>query len=74
MEARTKRNEETQNNKKDLELITRVFDYTNTEAWPKLQHNPDQTKVSTIVTLALLDEAVNPGIFQKKTHKKLRAK
>ena len=66
MEARAKRNEEAQNNKRDLELITKVFDYTNTEAWPKLQHNPDQTKVSTIITLALLDEAVNPGIFQEK--------
>merc|ERR1712121_252724 len=66
IEARTKRNVETQNNKRDLELITKIFDYTNTEAWPKLQHNPDQTKMSTIITLALLDEAVNPGIFQEK--------
>ena len=72
IEARAKRNQETQNDKRDLALITRVFDYTNNEAWPKLQHNSEQTKVSTIVTLALLDEAVNPGIFQKKTHKKLR--
>ena len=32
MEARAKRNEEAQNNKRDLELITKVFDYTNTEA------------------------------------------
>ena len=69
LDARTKRNEETQNNKRDLDLITKVFDYTNTEAWPKLQHNPDQTKVSTIITLALLDEAVNPGIFQEKLTK-----
>ena len=69
LDARTKRNEETQNNKRDLDLITKVFDYTNTEAWPKLQHNPDQTKVSTIITLALLEEAVNPGIFQEKLTK-----
>ena len=65
-EARSKRGEEIQNDKRDVELITRVFNYTNKDAWPQLQHNPDQTKVSTIVTLALLDEAVNPGIFQSK--------
>ena len=69
IEARTKRNQDTQNDKRDLELITKAFDYTNNEAWPKLQPNPNQIKVSTIVTLALLDEAVNPGIFQKKLTK-----
>ena len=49
-----------------MELITRVFDYTNTEAWPKIQANPHQLKIATIITLALIDEAVNPGKFHTK--------
>ena len=69
LEARAKRNQDAQKDKRDFALITKAFDFTNNEAWPGLRHNPDQTKVSTIVTLALLDEAVNPGTFQEKLAK-----
>ena len=64
-EARIKKEAETQSKQRDLDLITQIFDYTNTEAWPHLQSNP-QLKFSTLVTLALVDEAVNPGFFQDK--------
>ena len=65
-EARPKKSEEAQASKRDLELITRVFDYTNTETWPHLQTNPQQLKITSIITLALIDEAVNPGVFENK--------
>ena len=51
-EAREKKNTETQDNKRDLELITRVFDYTNTEAWPKIQANPHQLYLCHILVLS----------------------
>ena len=35
-EARTQRNKETDMNKRDVELITRVFYFANIEAWPKI--------------------------------------
>ena len=64
-EARDKKTAEAQANKRELELITRLLDYTNTENWPHLQNNTQQLKVS----LALIDEAVNTGVFQEKLTK-----
>ena len=65
-EARANKEAETQAKQRDLDLITQVFDYTNTEIWPHIQSSPQQLKISTLVTLALVDEAVNPGVFQEK--------
>ena len=65
-EARANKEAETQAKQRNLDLITQVFDYTNTEIWPHIQSNPQQLKISTLVTLALVDEAVNPGVFQEK--------
>ena len=54
---------------RDIELIRKALNFTSDEDWPlphtdsrKAQHN----KIATIVTLALLDEASTPGIFEKK--------
>ena len=64
--ARTKQSEENNNNQRDIELIKRVVDFSNTESWPQI--NQQQTKVSAIISLALIEEAVTPGVgvFQKK--------
>ena len=61
--VRLKRNEDLAN-KKDTELIN-ILEYTDTKEWPNIQ-SKTQTKVCTLITLALLDEAVNPGVFQNK--------
>ena len=54
---------------RDIELIRKALNFTSDEDWPlphtdsrKAQHN----KIATIVTLALLDEASTPGIFENK--------
>ena len=62
---REKRKVEINTNCRDLELIKSVLDYSNNTTWPALQH----TATSTIISLALLDEAINPGSFQNKLKK-----
>ena len=62
---REKRKVEINTNCRDLELIKSVLDYSNNTTWPTLQH----TATSTIISLALLDEAINPGTFQNKLKK-----
>ena len=65
-EARTKRTEDNQAKQHDIDLIRNVIEFSNTEEWPTLQHNSQQTRVTTIVAMALLEEAVMPGSFQAK--------
>ena len=62
--ASAKQKEETNANQREIDLIKRVVDYQNTDIWPPL--NQQNTKVATIISLALLDEANNPGVFQNK--------
>ena len=62
--ARAKQSEENNANQREMDLIKRVVDYQNTDVWPPL--NQQNTKIATIITLALLDEARNPGVFQTK--------
>ena len=38
----------------------------NKKDWPTLNTNKQQTKIATIITCALLDEASKPGIFNQK--------
>ena len=70
--AREKRKVENESNNRDLELIKSVFEYTNSESWPTLQ-TKQQSRTATIISLALLDEAVNKGIFQQKLSESLEA-
>ena len=70
--AREKRKVENESNNRDLELIKSVYEYTNSETWPTLQ-TKQQSRTATIISLALLDEAVNKGIFQQKLSESLEA-
>ena len=62
--ARAKQTEENHANQREMDLIKRVVDYQKTDVWPPL--NQQNTKIATIISLALLDEANNPGVFQTK--------
>ena len=63
-EARTNAENES---KRDANLIKKTIEITNTGAWPALHKYQDQQqKTSTIILLALLDEAKHPGTFQRK--------
>ena len=49
---------------RDIELIRKTIDITNKEDFPTLKNQTTQhLKMAAIVTLALIDEANNPGIF-----------
>ena len=67
--ARIKQTEENNNNQRDIDLIKRVVDFSNTETWPQI--NQQQIRASAIISLALIEEAVTPGVglFQKKLTK-----
>ena len=66
--ARENRLEEKDKITRETELITRALDMSNKQEWPSLSMstNSQQTKMTTIITCALIDEACNPGIFNKK--------
>ena len=52
---------------KETELIRKVININNNEEFPNLiKQNPQQSAITTILTLALIDEANNPGVFEKK--------
>ena len=64
--ARTKRLEEKTNHDKETELITRAINMS-AQNWPTINANNQQhAKIVTLVTVALLDEAVNQGTFTTK--------
>ena len=66
---RGKRLTSNETNSRDIELIRKAIDLSNNEQWPMIQttnQTPQNSKITTIVTLALLDEASNPGTFDKK--------
>ena len=66
--ARETRKTEIETNQKDIELIKSVFEYSNTNVWPTM-NTKQHTSINTIISMALLDEAINPGIFQNKLKK-----
>jgi len=64
--ARERRMEEKESTKRDKELITSTLNIANNNEWPDIQGNNKQhTKIITLITLALLDEAADPGKFNK---------
>ena len=71
---REKRISKKESSNKEVELIRKAFNIYN-EEWPLPQignQNPQQTKIAAIVTLALLDEASSPGVFDKKIQEACR--
>ena len=69
LQEREKRLASKETTNKDIELIRRALNLANNEEWPLPkweQQNPQHCKIATIVTLALLDEASSPGVFNKK--------
>ena len=61
---------------RDEELIRKVININNNEEFPPLinrnQFNKQQTGITTILTLALIDEANNPGTFERKFEEGLK--
>ena len=71
--AREKRLEENENVKRNRELITATLNIANNNEWPEIQTNNKQhTKIITLITLALLDEAADPGKFNKTLEDRLK--
>ena len=58
-----------ESNNKEIDMIRKALNFDNMENWPLPSiesQNPQNTKIATIVTLALLDEASTPGVFSRK--------
>ena len=56
-------------NNKEINLIRKALNFNNTEEWPLPNMStlkPQHSKIATIVSLVLLDEASNPGVFERK--------
>ena len=53
-------------NQRDRNLIKSVLNFQNTETWPKISYNPLNTKMSALLSLTLIEEAINPGCFEEK--------
>ena len=71
--ARDKRKNEESEDKRDTNLIKKTLEMASSDAWPALQNSQEQQqKTSTIVVLALLDEAHSPGSFQRKFSTELK--
>ena len=52
---------------RDVELIRKAINFNNNEGSPiNINQTPQQSAITTIVTLALIDEANNQGIFENK--------
>ena len=71
--ARDKRKNEESEDKRDTNLIQKTLEMASSNAWPALQNSQEQQhKTSTIVLMALLDEAHIPGSFQRKFSTELK--
>ena len=62
--ARAERTNQNKSEERDLNLIKSVIDFQQ-DAWPELSQ-ARHIKISTIISLALMDEASNKGVFQNK--------
>ena len=70
---REKRVASNEANNRDEELIRKVININNNEEFPSLvNQNPQQTAITTIITLALIDEANTQGVFEKKLEDSLK--
>ena len=50
---------------RDTNLIKTVLDTQKNDIWPQYTHNPNHTKITSLVALALIDDAVHPGSFSE---------
>ena len=52
---------------REIELIRKAINFNNNEEFPLIiNQTPQQSAITTIVTLALIDEANNEGVFENK--------
>ena len=71
--ARDKRKAEETEDRRDTNLIQKTLEIANANAWPALHNSQEQQqKTSTVILLALLDEAHIPGTFQRKLTNELK--
>ena len=64
---REKRKAEENSDKRDIDLIKKTLEISNTKTWPALhKYQHQQQKTSYIILLALLEENGNPGSLQTK--------
>ena len=64
-EEREKRLESKESNKREIDLIRKAINLASNEEYPQIG-TQNHTKIATIISLALLDEAASPGVFQQK--------
>ena len=58
---------------RDLELIRKAMNINSNEEFPiTINQTPQQSAINTIITLALIDEANNQGVFEKKLEEALK--
>ena len=61
------------NNKRDINLIKKTLEISNTHIWPSLQASQQESqKTSTIVLLSILDEFAYPGTFNDNLENSLK--
>ena len=63
-EEREKRIQSNMSCNREIELIRKAINISSEEEFPQIR--PQNSKIATIITLALLDEASSPGIFENK--------
>ena len=63
---RVKREDQIQSVDKDIHIFKDLIDQTFSNTQPTVTMNEQQTQLTTIITMALIDEAFNPGVFQNK--------
>ena len=68
-EAREKRKENQEAQDIACNRLQNAFDFSNTINWPTINTTKQHTKISTILMLTLLDEAVSKGSFQSNLSK-----
>ena len=57
---------------REIELIRKAINFNNNEEFPLIiNQTPQQSAITTIVTLALIDEANNEGVFEIKLNEAL---
>ena len=71
--SKRKKLEENEKVNRNTELIKATLNIANNNEWPEIEiNNKQHTKIITLITLALLDEAAEPGKFNKTLKDRLK--
>ena len=70
-EERERRIRSKESTNREIELIRRAINISNEEEYPLIRNQSqigtqNHDKIATIISLALLDEAASPGVFEQK--------